>query len=721
MAAIKKKGDKLIMLSNRISVTLCVMLLMGEVAWAQPVTPRQVMKAGKNIQKTVQNTNRSFEEVLRTSGQAYIIPDIRISSRPFPKPDEDLAVEKYRRNSLSSRQKLHYKLSSSYANQIREQVKESIYPGHADDFPAEWAEREKLTDQISLPGGWSVILESAYGREKTRFSGHFVSTFREVLALQDVSGKEWVSATEALEKAFEEAQKVKSGFFVIVVKETPEYAQDILILDLDKQRLISMNKSREEIKEGVGTVPTENGEYHYTIPSLGGKGYLEVPGAKTVEEAAEIENLYWEVSKHHPLIPDSEIKMMQRAIESGGPVSEIRTMASTYMERVRIFQQATTHSREWGKELRWIEKSFKEEKPTEKIATVYAALAEEQRLLKRAKEINPRLEDELNVIMDNAYKAETPLPEVLSILKETYEPKLNLLQEIFQTGSKAPVVANTPSGFVIAVREGKMTFAQSLLPDKMIQQRTYTVIEAPGARTAEEAQEMARLLNRIYHRYKTNLVSLAQLQDLHTRVKQGASLQQVRAAAGITLDGTYQIFTGEGYVEAPSVRTEEQAEKLEEMVLRAYNLKEALNKQYREWDSDKEITKAEENYARLVSTIKKGGTFSTYSTTGWAFPDDSEQRATVAPGARTFTEAHKMQILLNQENKMIEETENIIKGYDKTLAEHYDFSTHQALRAAQEKLARQKEDYKKLYRLIKNGGTLEEVTEIYKKFGTGSK
>ena len=244
---------------NKIFIILCATFLMGGVAWAQDPTKSVVESIGK-VQKTVQRaSSNSLKKGLRAGGQAYIIPNVNAFKKPLTKFEEDLAVKKYRHNYLSTVQNLHYKLSSSYANQIREQVGEDIYPGHVDNFPVRWAERERFTDQLSL-SNWETVLRDAYGGEGARFSGHFVPTFREVLALQEVSNLEWTPVAQALEKAFGEAQTVKSGFFVLVVKETPEYEKDVLILDLDQRKFVSINKSREAkaIQEQEAVKPRPN-------------------------------------------------------------------------------------------------------------------------------------------------------------------------------------------------------------------------------------------------------------------------------------------------------------------------------------------------------------------------------------------------------------------------------------------------------------------------------
>lgn len=114
---------------------------------------------------------------------------------------------------------------------------EKQLPGFEKNFPSVW-KNAQLHE-----GPYSVILNAAYG-EDASFFGTFVSSFSEVLALEGKPIAEELSAIVALRKAVTEGEKIKSGFLTIAVQ-TPEMVlPEVLVLDVQRGRFISVPQSR---------------------------------------------------------------------------------------------------------------------------------------------------------------------------------------------------------------------------------------------------------------------------------------------------------------------------------------------------------------------------------------------------------------------------------------------------------------------------------------------
>ena len=130
------------------------------------------------------------------------------------------------------------KISSAVARALAGTSKDFfVFPAYYKSFP-----QERIDYQKPL-GIYECILEAAYGENAT-FDGMFVRSFDEAIALTQQPVKEPLSAAQAMDKALQQADKVKSGFFVITVTGNEHRAKDVLLLDLSKNRFISLNKSK---------------------------------------------------------------------------------------------------------------------------------------------------------------------------------------------------------------------------------------------------------------------------------------------------------------------------------------------------------------------------------------------------------------------------------------------------------------------------------------------
>lgn len=130
--------------------------------------------------------------------------------------------------------------SGLYERLISRHMLERAFPGYEVDFRSRW--REKAVSSDFSISAWNLILEETYGPE-AKFAGTFVRSWFEVITYRFYTAKMWGSANRAIMQALSESHRIKSGFFILAVKSPTMEQKDILILDLNSNRFISLNQS----------------------------------------------------------------------------------------------------------------------------------------------------------------------------------------------------------------------------------------------------------------------------------------------------------------------------------------------------------------------------------------------------------------------------------------------------------------------------------------------
>ena len=164
------------------------------------------------------------------------------------------------------------------------------FPAYYKSFSHEFARHGKSLRP------YETVLEAAYGQH-ILFEGAFVHTFDEALAFTQRPVSCTLTAEQAMAKAQAQASKMKNGFFVITVGGNDRRAKDVLLLDLHKDRFISLNRSRArmwEIEEThYGNLPQgielRENESYYTV-SKGDKIWAMLPASS--EKGQEIAQAY---------------------------------------------------------------------------------------------------------------------------------------------------------------------------------------------------------------------------------------------------------------------------------------------------------------------------------------------------------------------------------------------------------------------------------------------
>ena len=89
---------------------------------------------------------------------------------------------------------------------------------------------------------WSVPLVERYG--EGRFNGFIIQDLSLIDALTGLPEELGHTAKEALQSGVERAKWTKDGYFVVTIKGSENRLKDIVVMDHDNQRWISLNKSK---------------------------------------------------------------------------------------------------------------------------------------------------------------------------------------------------------------------------------------------------------------------------------------------------------------------------------------------------------------------------------------------------------------------------------------------------------------------------------------------
>ncbi len=129
---------------------------------------------------------------------------------------------------------------------VNAKILERSFPGYEIDFPSLWEKREESV-HVNPIGWWQIILEEVYGKEPM-FWGAFVPSFALLQEQWRISMAKTYTAEEALQQAYAQAKKIKSGFFVIGIKENEDHYSDVLVLDVRNGRIISILQSVIDVR-----------------------------------------------------------------------------------------------------------------------------------------------------------------------------------------------------------------------------------------------------------------------------------------------------------------------------------------------------------------------------------------------------------------------------------------------------------------------------------------
>ena len=187
-------------------------------------------------------TARSFPAALRQGGLSYIERSEQIGKEAIG-VSSAIGTQPHRLyyKTKDKTQFLGDKISSALARFVAGTQKDfPIFTAYYKSFP-----QERIRCKKPL-GIYEGILEAVYGQGAT-FDGMFVRSFDDVLALTRQPVKEQLSAQEAMKKAAQQAYEIKSGFFVITVAGNDHRAKDVLLVDLQSNRFISVNQSKARV------------------------------------------------------------------------------------------------------------------------------------------------------------------------------------------------------------------------------------------------------------------------------------------------------------------------------------------------------------------------------------------------------------------------------------------------------------------------------------------
>ena len=314
------------------------------------------------------------------------------------------------------------------------------------------------------------------------------------------------------------------------------------------------------------------------------------------------------------------------------------------------------------------------------------------------------------------------------VLEKTYEKykeeriSKTTLMKIYDSAEQGASLQELDAKYHV-LRDGFEIMVEQAVPRLQLWQKIPLMV---AAKTWEEAQEMEQLLLLMRGRYYKGLLPEKQLLEFYDRVEQGATLEEIRTAAGIKPDGSAQVRIGERYLKTPQTYSLEEVRKIEDVLGGLNENIQSLKDKYimldNIWDGwadwpdnmriilrfrahirskevKREITAIRKKYSQLVKAIERDCTF------------NYEDGTVIAFGAKTPKEADMMRLFLEREYKTIEGTKNIIADYGDTKA------LAKEKKASQKTLKRQQKLYAELRRAIEEGKSIEEVTKIYDKFG----
>lgn len=224
---------------------------------------------------------RSFEKGVRQGGLNYVERNTQIG-REIMAGSSLVGTPMYQtyQTVRDNTRFLGKNISSAMARKLAGTTKDlPTFPAYYKSFSHEFARSGKNLRP------YETILEAAYGQH-VLFEGTFVSTFDEALAFTQRPVTCSLSAQEAMEKATEQGLKVKSGFFVLAVGGNNRRVKDVLLLDLHKDRFISLNRSRARMWELEGAhygnlpqgIELRENESYYTV-SKGDKIWAMIPAS----------------------------------------------------------------------------------------------------------------------------------------------------------------------------------------------------------------------------------------------------------------------------------------------------------------------------------------------------------------------------------------------------------------------------------------------------------
>ncbi len=221
---------------------LCGVVLCSQPIWAQAGALKVV---AKDVSK-VSSRHIPWEKAVRIGGLSCVRPQEQVGVEILRGRDNSFigSIDHMRFDRVLNHT---YFLGSTLSRAVAQQIVKPVtlppqrFVGFYPNFPQAW--RHFMARTKSTGGIFEVILEAAYG-ESEQFSGHFVSTFNEVMALADSPVEYPVQAQKAFKQALTQAKELESGFFVIRIAGNDQRSKDTLLLDVEQVGFISYNHSK---------------------------------------------------------------------------------------------------------------------------------------------------------------------------------------------------------------------------------------------------------------------------------------------------------------------------------------------------------------------------------------------------------------------------------------------------------------------------------------------